>query len=505
MTPPAFLAPPISSRWQQSSANIVLFTTFLVAIVSSTSLCVAFTFSSTASRSVFSNRMVLFSPLRQTFMFTSDDEGSGIEEVATSLLSSDAATIDPWVLRSVTFACLDGSPSSPDPQLLADYLMEVGGACSTSITDHDRDTDMERPIFREPGDESRRGEDAAEYEDWSTAATGTSASAEPRAALICGDAAVGTNVWHRCDVTAHVPAQIDIVQLAEGIRTAFELPAAPRYIVDEIPDVDWVVKVQSAWKPIVAHGFVLRFPWHSDEDVDEAVERAAAGDTHDDVGDNDEAESAPKYATITLQGGIAFGTGEHPTTRLCLGFLKDVLSANADNNGIDVKRILDYGSGSGVLGLAACSLSSDTTAVGVDIDADAVAIANANSQINGLPMQSFLPPSRMLNCGDMQESDPESASVMMKGAATADAVETLPPDLDGPFFDACAANILAGPLIGLAPTLANMVKPGARIGLSGILEAQAHDVVEAFSESFSDVHVEDIEDGWVLITGKRSE
>ena len=255
----------------------------------------------------------------------------------------------------------------------------------------------------------------------------------------------------------------------------------------------------------MAHGFVLRFPWHTDEDVDEAVDRAAAAENHDDVGGNDETLSAPEYATITLQGGIAFGTGEHPTTRLCLGFLKDVLSANADSDDIDVKRILDYGSGSGVLGLAACSLSSDTTAVGVDIDADAVAIANANSQINGLPMQSFLPPSRMLNGGDMQESDPESASVMMRGAATADDVETLPPDLDGPIFDACAANILAGPLIGLAATLANMVKPGARIGLSGILEAQANGVIEAFSEFFSDVHVEDTEGGWVLITGRRSE
>ena len=357
---------------------------------------------------------------------------------------------------------------------------------------------MERPIFREPCESLAKSE--VDYEDWSTAAAAAAIDAAPKAALICGDAAVGTNVWNRCDVTAHIPATIDIVQLAEGIRTTFELPAAPRYTVDEIPDVDWVVKVQSAWKPIVTHGFVLRFPWHSEEDVAEAVERSASDNDFED-----EALTASEYATITLQGGIAFGTGEHPTTRLCLGFLNDVLTANADGDCAGkVNRILDYGSGSGVLGLAACSLSRNVSAVGVDIDADAVAIANANSEINALPMKSYLPPSRMLDRGGMQESDPESASVMMRGAATAAAVETLPTDLDGPIFDACAANILAGPLIGLAPTLANMTKPGARIGLSGILEAQAADVVNAYSEFFSDAHVEDTDDGWILITGRRN-
>ena len=351
-----------------------------------------------------------------------------------------------------------------------------------SRKDHDRDTDREAPIFREPGED---------YEDWSTAETASSSN--QKAALICGDAAVGTNVWNRCDVTAHVPAMVDIVQLAEGIRTAFELPSVPRYTVDEIPDVDWVVKVQSAWKPIVAHGFVLRFPWHTEEDVTEAIDTAL----HDD-----EIYPYDEYATITLQGGIAFGTGEHPTTRLCLKFLKEILTSADGEEGCEgtskVTKLLDYGSGSGVLGLAACSLTSDLTAVGVDIDADAVAIANANAQINGLPMTSYLPAQKVIENGDA-----ESASVMMRGAA-ANAVDTLPPDLDGPIFDACAANILAGPLIGLASTLAGMVRPGGNIGLSGILEAQAQNVVAAFSEFFEDVAVAGSEGGWVLITGRRA-
>ena len=391
---------------------------------------------------------------------------------------------DPWVLRSVTFACLDGSPSSPDPQLLADYLMEMG-ACSTAITDHDRDTDKETPIFREPGEDVD-----FDNEDWSTAETAFNAKNQQKAALICGDAAVGTNVWNRCDVTAHIPAMMDIVQLAEGIRTAFELASVPRYTVDEIPDVDWVVKVQSAWKPIVAHGFVLRFPWHKEEDVNEAIDNC-----DDDL-------PLDEYATITLQGGIAFGTGEHPTTRLCLKFLKDILTIDgekeSDEESPTVRKLLDYGSGSGVLGLAACSLSPGLSAVGIDIDADAVAIANANAEINGLSMVSYLPAQKVIDNGDA-----ESASVMMRGAA-ANAVETLPSDLDGPIFDACAANILAGPLIGLASTLAGMVKRGGKIGLSGILEAQAQNVVTAYSEFFEDVEVAGSEGGWVLITGRKA-
>ena len=412
----------------------------------------------------------------------SQDDNTAIVAPAATGDDDDAPATDPWVLRSVTFACLDGSPSSPDPQLLSDYLMEMG-ACSTAITDHDRDTSRESPIFREPGD------DLAE-EEWSTAET---ASQNTKAALIRGDVAVGTNVWNRCDVTAHVPATVDIVQLAEGIRTAFELPSVPRYAVDEIPDVDWVVKVQSAWKPIVAHGFVLRFPWHTEEDVAVAIDNALV--------DADGEENIPyeAYATITLQGGIAFGTGEHPTTRLCLKFLKEILTSDEEEGTPKISKLLDYGSGSGVLGLAACSLSPQLTAVGVDIDADAVAIANANAEINRLPMTSYLPAQTVIDSGDA-----ESASVMMRGAA-ANAVETLPSDLDGgECFDACAANILAGPLMGLASTLADMVRPGGQIGLSGILEAQARKVVESYSEFFEDVQVAGSEGGWVLITGRKA-
>ena len=82
-------------------------------------------------------------------------------------------------------------------------------------------------------------------------------------------------------------------------------------------------------------------------------------------------------------------------------------------------------------------------------------------------------------------------------------VDMLPENLDSQIFDACAANILAGPLISLAETIANMVKPGGYIGLSGILEWQSDDVVEAYSEYFDNVRVEETSRGWVLISGQR--
>lgn len=160
-----------------------------------------------------------------------------------------------------------------------------------------------------------------------------------------------------------------------------------------------------------------------------------------------------------------------------------------------VNNFLDYGAGSGVLGMAACKLKPDELkAVGVEIDSDAIRIADANSEANGVSMKSYLP----RNLGN----DDESASLIMK-AMQRSTVDTLPEELDGPYFDACAANILAGPLISLADTIANMLKPGAKLGLSGILEWQGEDVVEAYSKHFDDVKVEKERRGWVLVTGVK--
>ena len=255
-----------------------------------------------------------------------------------------------------------------------------------------------------------------------------------------------------------------------------------RFEVDEVPDLDWIHVVQSSWKPCVIGGFVLRLPWHTDEDVKESIENSSSG-----------TKSVEDYVELLLEGGLAFGTGEHPTTQLCLEWITNLLNEEGSES---VNTFLDYGAGSGVLGMAACKLKNDNDfkAVGVEIDTDAILIADANSKTNGVSMKSYLP----RNLG----SDDESASLIMK-AMQKSAVETLPEEFDGPQFDACAANILAGPLISLTGTLASMLRPGAKLGLSGILAWQGEDVVDAYSEYFDNVKIEKEKGGWVLVSGTR--
>ncbi len=354
-------------------------------------------------------------------------------------------------LRALKFVKLTRQTS---PGLLSDYLMELG-ASSVSITDHDLGGPDEQPIFSEPN-----------------------ANDDIFAAIICGDAAVGKNVWMRCDVTAHFADSFDLGQIVDEVRTAFDLASGVRYVVDDVPDLDWIKEVQSNWKPFVADDFVLKFPWHTREDVAQAIEN------DDDKGYH------KKYHEILLQGGIAFGTGEHPTTQLCLGWIKETIL----NDEEDIKLFLDYGAGSGVLGIAACVLDENVESVGVEIDADAIRIADENARNNNANMKSYLP--RYIG------GDDESASLIMKAMQRAK-VEMLPEAMDGQKFDACAANILAGPLISLSQTIADMVRQDGQIGLSGILEWQSDDVVEAYSEYFDDVQVKDTIGGWVLITGKR--
>ncbi len=380
-----------------------------------------------------------------------DDESSSSpsSSSSSSSLSSSSAK-----LRSLKFTQLT---KATNPGLLSDYLMELG-ASSVSITDHDRDTPSENPIFAEPSEEN----------------------ADIFAAIICGDAAVGKNLWMRCDVTAHFADSFDITGIVDDVRTNLEVAAGVRYEVDDVPDLDWIREVQSSWKPFLVGDFILKFPWHIEKDVQEVLQAESANDGKDE-------DFQPHE--ILLQGGIAFGTGEHPTTQLCLNWIKETVQ---NEEGIEL--FLDYGAGSGVLGIAACILDKKIQSVGVEIDADAVRIADENAESNNADMKSYLP----RNIG----SDDESASLIMKAMQRSSA-DILPENLDDQIYDACAANILAGPLITLAKTIADMVKPGGFIGLSGILEWQSDDVVEAYSEYFDNVQVKETSRGWVLISGQR--
>ena len=164
---------------------------------------------------------------------------------------------------------------------------------------------------------------------------------------------------------------------------------------------------------------------------------------------------------LALDPGLAFGTGSHPTTRLCLQWLARELRAG--------ETVLDYGCGSGILAIAACRLGA-TRVVGTDIDTQALAASVANAHRNQVAA-TFLSPDRLA------------------------AGEFAP-------FDVVVANILANPLQILAPAIALRVKLGGRIVLSGILAAQADPLIAAYRRWFN-IGVGESEDGWITLTGTR--
>ena len=355
----------------------------------------------------------------------------------TIVETSDEA--DAAALRSITFSNLR---KDQEPQLLGNFLMELG-ACSTSITDADFGTEQERAIFDEFDAESM---------------TRTS---------------VTTHVWDNCDVSAHFPASTDFKWVMEIVQDSF--PDLPKYSVTQVENKDWVLHVQQSWKPIIIPPFVLTFPWHTNQLVQEALEAA----------DNIPEEPVE----LKLQGGIAFGTGEHPTTQLCLEWVSRISKPNM--------LLMDYGAGSAILGMAACKLNSTIKSVGVDIDVDSVHIANANAEINHVNMKNYM--SDLVNT-----KDGESRSVLLKAYSSkqGDVAEVLPDELNGPIYDACVANILAGPLVSLAPILAKIVRPGGLLGMSGIMKSQAGMILEAYEPFFDDLKVEQELDGWVLVTAR---
>ena len=164
---------------------------------------------------------------------------------------------------------------------------------------------------------------------------------------------------------------------------------------------------------------------------------------------------------LMLDPGLAFGTGTHPTTSLCLKWL--------DGADIQDKRVIDYGCGSGVLGIAAILLGASKM-IGVDNDPQALIASKDNAQRNNINDQLI--------------------------------ALYLPDQTPNLQADIVIANILALPLIGLAPRLAELTRPNGHIILSGILEEQAEDVLDRYSEWFSMQPVVS-DQGWVRLTGQR--
>lgn len=167
----------------------------------------------------------------------------------------------------------------------------------------------------------------------------------------------------------------------------------------------------------------------------------------------------PQAVNVMLDPGLAFGTGTHPTTALCLQWL--------DSLDLTGKTLIDYGCGSGILAIAALKLGA-TQVIGIDIDPQAIQASEDNAQRNGV--QSHL----ALYLADQQ-----------------------PPALQA---DIVIANILAEPLRELAPSISTLVKPGGGIGLSGILTRQASTVLNAYQPWFS-LHPISEQEEWCRISG----
>ena len=173
----------------------------------------------------------------------------------------------------------------------------------------------------------------------------------------------------------------------------------------------------------------------------------------------------PNAINILLDPGLAFGTGTHPTTAMCLRALDGDLPPG--------QRVVDYGCGSGILGIAAARLGA-TAVLGVDNDPQAITASRDNAQRNEVPDAAF----RVV----LPQDD-----LVASWQASADWV---------------VANILAGPLVALATALTSLMVPGGRLLLAGLLVDQAHEVIEAYAPAVA-LSIADQQEEWVLLAGEK--
>jgi ribosomal protein L11 methyltransferase len=278
---------------------------------------------------------------------------------------------------------------------LSDALL-AHGAASATVEDALAGTPDERPVFDEPN-------------------------------------VASAGAWARARIRALVADDADVHGVLAAAASEAGLAAAPRFAVEEVGDTDWVRASQAQFAPIRISARLWIVPsWHAVPD--------------------------PDALNIRLDPGLAFGTGSHPTTRLCLRWLEQHVRPDSS--------VLDYGCGSGILAIAALKLGA-SAAVGVDVDPAAVAAARENAARNG---------------------------VAARFVGT-DVALALPVDL-------VVANILANPLIVLAPVLAAQCRPGGRIALAGILAAQSDAVADAYRQWFAMARFAE-DDGWVCLEGVR--
>eukprot|EP00850_Spirogloea_muscicola_P010304 SM000060S19636 [mRNA] locus=s60:212583:215431:- [translate_table: standard] len=283
-------------------------------------------------------------------------------------------------------------------------------------------------------------------------------------------------LWQQSRLVALFPSNSDAAAALAAAATAAGLDAVPSFSLEYIANKDWIGHVQRLYRSTeVADGLWVVPSWETELPPFlqcKMGQNVFVGITLQD----------PAALSILLEPGVAFGTGDHPTTRLCLRWLKSVVKGG--------ETMLDYGCGSGILSLAALKLQG-SRAVGVDIDPLAVSSAMHNARLNGYAPPVFESVLRAPDGGDPAAPGP------LQQAGKWPASEG-----DG-LFDIVVANILVGPLLLLAPRLASYARPGGRIALSGILTSQVTAVTEAYGPFMVDVSFTE-EDGWASIQGTRS-
>jgi ribosomal protein L11 methyltransferase len=282
-----------------------------------------------------------------------------------------------------------------DVEIVSDALMEID-ALAVSVEDADADTEAERALFGEPG------------------------MPAPKAG------------WERSVVKALFPSEPEATEAATLLLAQDWAADVHVQAIQAVPEQDWVRLTQSQFAPVeITPEFWIVPSWH---------------------------EAPPQAQRVMrLDPGLAFGTGTHPTTRMCLRWIA--------TQGRDWSGVLDYGCGSGILAIGA-ALHGATAIDAVDIDPAAVTSSRDNAQANGVTLNVGLP------------------------------------DLARGEYPLVIANILATPLKLLAPLLSAHVAPGGDLILAGILARQADELKAAYAPWLS-LGVSDEEDGWILMTARR--
>jgi len=284
---------------------------------------------------------------------------------------------------------------SKQAEPLSDALMETG-ALSVALEDADAGTLDETPLFGEPD--------------------------HPSAEL-----------WPHSIATVLLDEHADVAGILAAAAKQAGVPVPADYSVETVAERDWGRLTQSQFDPIPISPRLWIVPtWHDAPDS--------------------------RAINLKLDPGLAFGTGSHPTTRLCLRWLDAHLTGG--------ETLLDYGCGSGILAIAAARL--DATGVdGVDIDAQAVTASRDNTALNGVAAHFCLP-------GELAAGQ----------------------------YDIVVANILTNPLKGMAPLLAGRVRSGGQLVMSGILAEQADEVMVVYSDWFTFAPPA-VDEGWVRLAGVK--